>query len=96
MISNLANGQEQIVPTTTVTTLATPYSVTIGQFARECQVAHLTGRVLCHVLEPTADQVFQVEESRQLERTLLAFMPLLCREELQFGKYCSALGMCSR
>ena len=71
-------------------------NVTIGQYGRECQVGHLAGRVLCHVLDPTADQSFHAEESRQLERTLRAFMPLLIQEEAECGNYCAAIGICSR
>ncbi|KAF2495631.1 hypothetical protein BU16DRAFT_539560 [Lophium mytilinum] len=80
---------------TTNHTLSTTSDVTVGQFARECQVSHLVGRVLRHVFDPTSDPAFQANEALQLERTLMAFMPLLMDEELQFGKYCAALGICS-
>lgn len=86
----------QIAPIATAATLATPANITIGQFGRECQVSHLIGRVLRHAFEPTLDEAFHIEESSQLERTLMAFMPLLVQEELQFGRYCAALGICSR
>lgn len=32
----------------------------------------------------------------QLERTLMAFMPLLIEEHTKFGLYCAALGMCTK
>lgn len=52
--------------------------------------------VIRHIHEPTIDVEFQLEEALQLERTLMAFMPLLLEEGLMFGKYCVALGICSR
>jgi hypothetical protein len=76
--------------------LATPAHVTIGQLARECQVAHLTGRVVKHVFDPTPDLAFNKAEAVQLERTLRAFLPLLVEEDLRLGKYCGALGICHR
>lgn len=52
--------------------------------------------VIRHVHEPTIDVQFQLEEALQLERTLVAFIPLLLEEGVMFGKYCVALGICSR
>jgi hypothetical protein len=78
------------------TILATPTNITVGQMARECQVAHLTGRVVQHVFDPTSDPTFNAEEAAQLERTLKSFLPLLAEEDLKIGKYCGALGMCHR
>jgi hypothetical protein len=76
--------------------LSSPRETRVGQFARECQVSHLVGRVVRHVFDPTSDHRFHAEESFQLERTLLAFMPLLIEEQFEFGRYCAALGICSR
>jgi hypothetical protein len=84
-----------IVPEAPRITLATPSSISVGQFARECQASHLAGRIVGHVFHPTSDQAFQSEEAVQLKRTLMALMPLLVEEERQFGKYCAALGICS-
>jgi len=77
-------------------TLATPTNITVGQMAQESQVAHLTGRVVQHVFDPTSDPTFDAQEAAQLERTLKAFLPLLAEEDLKIGKYCGALGMCHR
>ncbi|KAF2096245.1 hypothetical protein NA57DRAFT_79012 [Rhizodiscina lignyota] len=88
-------AQNVIPPTSPATpVLATPSDITVGQFARECQVSHLAGRVIRHVFDPTSDGEFQTKESLQLERTLLAFRPVLVEEELHYGKYCAALGIC--
>lgn len=67
-----------------------------GPFGRECQVAHLVGRVVQHVFEPVSDVEFLARESVQLERTLVAFLPVLVAEELKYYVYCSALSMCLR
>ena len=83
-------------PTTSDATLTTAHDVRIGQLARECQVSHLSGRVLRHIFDPTSDSSFQEQEASQLERTLMALMPVLAADELQFGRYCSSLGICSR
>jgi hypothetical protein len=77
-------------------TLSTSHDIRVGQFARECQVSHLAGRVLRHVFDPALDQTFQQEEASQLERTLQALIPVLSDEEVTFGRYCSALGICHR
>lgn len=87
---------QQIVPDTTYHTLSTPSDITVGHFARECQISHLIGRVLRHVFEPASDPEFHAQEAMQLEKTLMAFMPLLIEEHSKFGLYCAALGMCSR
>ena len=96
--TRVLNVYSQSVATSTdsATTLGTAYDVRVGQFARECQVAHLAGRVIRHVYDPASDLSFQAEEAAQLERTLLALIPVLSEEELQFGRYCSALGICTR
>jgi hypothetical protein len=77
--------------------LATPSDIRVGQMARECQVSNLAGRVVRHIsdLEPL-DLEFYVDEAVQLERTLVAFIPLLVEEELKIGNYCGALGICTR
>lgn len=77
-------------------TIATPALFGLGQFARECQVSHLVGRVVRHVFSPISDTYFHGEEARQLERTLLSFLPLLIEEEVQFSNYCGALATCVR
>jgi hypothetical protein len=59
-------------------------------------VSHLVGRVVRHIFDPTSDEEFHHNEALQLDRTLNAFLPLLIEEQLQFGKYCAALGMCTR
>jgi hypothetical protein len=77
--------------------LATPSDIRVGQMARECQVSHLAGRVVRHVYEPEPlESDFHAEEAVQLKRTMLAFIPLLAQEELRIGKYCGALGICTR
>jgi hypothetical protein len=76
--------------------LSTSIRVTVGQMAREAQVAHLLGRVIQHVLNPTADIQFNTDATRQLEQTLKAYLPLLSDEELKIGKYCGAFSMCNR
>jgi len=86
----------QIIPSGPSETISTPSSLIIGVFARECQISHLVGRVIRHVFDPTLDVTFQEEEAILLERTLLAFLPLLLEEGIVFGKYCVALGICSR
>lgn len=86
---------QNIIPSGPPETLSTPSSTIIGVFARECQVSHLVGRVIRHVFDPTLDATFQEEEAVLLERTLLAFLPLLLEDGIMFGKYCVALGICS-
>jgi hypothetical protein len=93
---SLTDNNLQVVPQAHDATLATPSDITVGQFARECQVSHLAGRVVRHVLDPTSDRDFQTDEAQQLERTLKAFMPLLIAEQMQFSKYCCSIGICSR
>ncbi|KAK3620812.1 hypothetical protein LTR56_020586 [Elasticomyces elasticus] len=83
------------MPTPTELTLATSYSVRVGQFARECQVSNLIALVIRHVFDPSPDSRFQAEEALQLERTLSALYPVLMDEQIKFGKYCAALGMCT-
>ncbi|ORY11886.1 hypothetical protein BCR34DRAFT_601007 [Clohesyomyces aquaticus] len=75
--------------------LETPFTVTVGQMARECQIAHLVGRAVRHVFSPAPDQDFHAAEAIQLERTLKSYLPLLAEEELKIGKYCGAFGMCN-
>jgi hypothetical protein len=77
-------------------TLATPPTLTVGQMARECQVSHLAGRVIRHTTNPTSDPDFNAEEAVQLERTLQTILVLLIDEDLTFGRYCGALGICDR
>jgi hypothetical protein len=76
--------------------LDTPFNITVGQMARECQISHLAGRVVRHVFDPTSDPTFNAEESAQLDRTLNSYLPLLADEELRIGKYCGALSVCNR
>jgi hypothetical protein len=76
--------------------LDTPFNITVGQLARECQISHLVGHVVRHVFDPVLDPRFNTEEAVQLERTLRAYLPLLSNEELKIGKYCGAYGMCNR
>lgn len=76
--------------------LETPLTTTVGQMARECQIAHLVGRAVRHIFNPTADVEFNADEAVQLERTMKAYLPLLAEEELKIGKYCGAFGMCNR
>lgn len=76
--------------------LSTPFNITVGQLARECQISHLAGRVLRHIFDPIQDPRFSAEEALQLERTLKAYLPLLSNEELKIGKYCGAYGICNR
>ncbi|KAF1999566.1 hypothetical protein P154DRAFT_563873 [Amniculicola lignicola CBS 123094] len=75
--------------------LETPFTITVGQMARECQIAHLVGRAVRHVFSPVPDADFHAAEAVQLERTLKAYLPLLAEEELKIGKYCGAFGMCN-
>lgn len=84
----------QIIPSTPPFTLATPSDIRVGPFARECQISHLVGRVLRHVISPIADATFHREEALQLERTLQSFMPILMEEQTKYGLYCAALGIC--
>jgi hypothetical protein len=76
--------------------LDTPFNVTVGKMARECQISHLVGRAVRHMFDPTPDPGFNAEGAVQLERTLKAYLPLLAYEELKIGKYCGAYGMCNR
>jgi hypothetical protein len=77
--------------------LATPSDISVGQMARECQVSNLAGRVVRHISDPEQlDREFYAHEAVQLERTLVAFIPLLAQEELKIGNYCGALGICTR
>jgi len=84
----------QIIPATSPATLATPSDIRVGPFARECQISHLVGRVLSHVVNPISEPTFHHEEALQLERTLQALIPLLVEEQNKYGLYCAALGIC--
>jgi hypothetical protein len=75
-------------------TLDTSSDVTMGQFARECQISYLLSRVLRHTLDPSLDASFHESEEAQLERTLKAFMPLLMEEDTKYGQYCAAYAIC--
>lgn len=86
----------QIGSTTPTATISTPTPFHVGPFARECQVAHLAGRVVRHVYHPIQDSDFASCERDHLERTLKALVPILIEEELQYSTYCGALGMCLR
>lgn len=88
----------QVIPprATSDATLSASYDDRVGQLARECQVSHLAGRVVRHVFDPTSDSTFQEQEAAQLDQTMTALMPILSAEEIQFGRYCSSLGICSR
>lgn len=86
----------QATSETVTATISTPAPFRVGPFARECQVAHLIGRVVQHVYHPVTDIDFRSREHAQLERTLKAFLPILIEEELEFSTYCGALGMCIR
>lgn len=68
----------------------------VSYFSRECQVAHLVGRVVRHLYSPISDAAFHAAETSQLERTLHSYIPILIEEEKRHGNYCSALAMCFR
>ncbi|KAE8445829.1 hypothetical protein EG329_012752 [Mollisiaceae sp. DMI_Dod_QoI] len=87
---------QNMIPDTGPLNLGTPSNIFVGPFARECQISHLIGRVLRHAFEPSSDLEFNTQEALQLERTMIAFMPLLIEEQAKFQFYCAALGMCSR
>lgn len=77
--------------------LDAPFDADFGQFGRECQIAHLAGRVFEHVFgDPAGDKCFQDDEAEQLERTLWAFLPLLDHADLEFGVFCGALAIACR
>ncbi|KAF2448833.1 hypothetical protein P171DRAFT_353262 [Karstenula rhodostoma CBS 690.94] len=80
---------------TNAPSLDTPSHVTLGQMARECQIAHIVGRLIRHMSNPTLDPNFNREEYHQIERTLWAYMPLLADEELKVGRYCGAFAICN-
>ncbi|KAL7911364.1 fungal-specific transcription factor domain-containing protein [Trichoderma velutinum] len=96
--THLPSNEKQVSTTATseitAATISTPAPFHVGPFARECQVAHLIGRVIQHVYHPITDVDFRSRERAQLERTLKAFLPILIDEELEFSTYCGALGMC--
>ncbi|RAO70459.1 uncharacterized protein BHQ10_006471 [Talaromyces amestolkiae] len=85
---------QNALPDTVRANLSTPAAFKVGQFARECQVSHLVGRVVRHVFNPISDANFHEYEAAQLERTLMSLVPLLTEEELKFRNYCGALAMC--
>lgn len=86
----------KIAPSLVTHLLATPADISIGAFARECQICHLVGRVLRNVYEPVPDEAFQAKEANQLEATMATFIPLLQNNVEDFGKYCIAFSVCSR
>ena len=88
--------QDQVAPLAGIPQLNSPFNANFGQFARECQIANIAGRVCGHVFEPTSDHAFHTEEAAQLERTLLAYLPLLHQAELSNGRYCAALAITCR
>ncbi|RDW58631.1 hypothetical protein BP6252_13107 [Coleophoma cylindrospora] len=68
----------------------------VGSFARQAQAAHLLGRVLQHVHEPTSNVEFNKEEGAQLERTLHSLNKILAIEiEDSETDLCGAIGMCN-
>lgn len=87
--------KHQIVPLTGHPRLNLPSNIRLGSFARECQISHLLGRVLKHVFEPTSDPKFHAEEGKQLEATLLTFVPMLIDEFVLYGMHCAAMAICS-
>lgn len=87
---------KKIAPSLVTHNLNTPADVSIGSFARECQISHLVGRVLRNVYEPVSDEVFQAKEAAQLEATMATFIPLLQNDAEDFGKYCISFAICSR
>lgn len=48
------------------------------------------------MFDPAEDLAFQADEAAQLERTMMAYLPLLGHRELEFGIYCAALSICGR
>lgn len=77
--------------------LSAPANVTVGQFARECQASHLTGRILKHVFDPlTSDAAFNAQAASQLERTLMSLIPLpmACCSDLRLPPACGHPPMC--
>jgi hypothetical protein len=60
---------DQVSPLASIPQLNSPFNASFGQFARECQIANIAGRVYRHVFEPTSDHDFHTEEAAQLERT---------------------------
>ncbi|PCH06618.1 Transcription factor [Penicillium occitanis (nom. inval.)] len=84
---------QNALPDTVRANLSTPAAFKVGQFARECQVSHLVGRVVRHVFNPISDPNFHADEAAQLERTLMSLVPLLTEEELKFRNYCGALAI---
>ncbi|KAF2727129.1 hypothetical protein EJ04DRAFT_506226 [Polyplosphaeria fusca] len=86
---------QNLLPSSPPHTVSTPCSPTIGTFARECQVAYIISSVIRHAFDPSNDEAFQAEESAQLEKTLMAFLPLLLEEEEKLSRFSVALGMCT-
>ncbi|KAJ2983892.1 hypothetical protein NQ176_g355 [Zarea fungicola] len=87
-------GPQRLCPSIYTGTRANMSAFELEPFARECQVAHLVGRVVQHVFDPISDVNFHKNESMQLERTLVAFLHLLVAEELNDYVYCGARSMC--
>ncbi|KAM0255382.1 hypothetical protein ACHAQJ_005824 [Trichoderma viride] len=87
---------QNIAPSLVTHTLNTPADISIGSFARECQISHLVGRVLRNVYEPVSDEAFQAKEANQLETTMSTFIPLLQNDVDDFGKYCISFAICAR
>lgn len=72
-------------------------NIKVGAFARQAQAAHLLGRVLQHVHEPTTNDEFNREERDQLERTLHSLSKILAMEISETAAdLCGAIGMCNR
>ncbi|KAK0761215.1 hypothetical protein N5P37_006162, partial [Trichoderma harzianum] len=86
---------KNIAPSLVTHNLNTPADVSIGSFARECQISHVVGRVLRNVYEPVSDEAFQAKEAAQLEATMSTFIPLLQNDTEDFGKYCISFAICS-
>lgn len=94
--NHLLNITKKIAPSLVTHSLNTPADVSIGSFARECQISHVVGRVLRNVYEPVSDEAFQAKEAAQLEATMSTFIPLLQNDAEDFGKYCISFAICSR
>ena len=75
--------------------LSTPSTIGVGPFARQAQVSHVISLLLLHLQDQKNQQAYDVQESDQLARTLLAFSQLLPEEMPQpWSRYCGAIGMC--
>jgi hypothetical protein len=68
-----------------------------GRYSRLVQAAHLLGRVIRNISEPSTGEYFHDEEAQQLRRTLYALLRLSDIDvQTQSRSFCTQKSLCYR